>query len=181
MHRNPLIRHLSYANVMATIGVFIALGGASYAAVALPANSVGTKALKKSAVAASKIKTNAVSSAKVKDGSLQQGDFARGTLVQGPQGLQGPKGDPGAAGAPGISGYQRIEASGGVLNVGEQGSATASCPGGKKALGGGVSSDAYLGIVESQAVTDTQWRVTARNLGPSASGFSAFAVCANVG
>jgi hypothetical protein len=28
MHRNTLTRHLSYANVMATIGVFIALGGA---------------------------------------------------------------------------------------------------------------------------------------------------------
>ncbi len=83
---------------MATIGVFIALGGASYAAVALPANSVGTKALKKSAVAASKLKRNAVSSAKVKDGTLQRGDFATGTLLQGPQGESGPKGDPGAPG-----------------------------------------------------------------------------------
>jgi hypothetical protein len=107
MHLNCITRHLGYANVMATLGVFIALGGASYAAVALPANSVGTKQLKKSAVTASKLKPNAVSSAKVKDGSLQQGDFASGTLPQGPQGpqgVQGAKGDPGENGAPGQQG-----------------------------------------------------------------------------
>jgi hypothetical protein len=104
MHTKRITRHLRYANVMATIGVFIALGGASYAAVALPANSVGTKQLKKSAVAGPKIKKSAVSSAKVKDGSLQRGDFASGTLLQGPQGPQGPKGDQGQNGAPGAKG-----------------------------------------------------------------------------
>jgi len=113
MLTNRITRHLSYANVMATIGVFVALGGASYAAVALPANSVGTKQLKKTAVAGSKIKPNAISSAKVTDGSLQRGDFASGTLLQGPQGPQGqqgpqgpqgPQGDPGQNGAPGQKG-----------------------------------------------------------------------------
>jgi hypothetical protein len=104
MHTKRVTRHLSYANVMATIGVFIALGGASYAAVALPAGSVGPKQLKKSAVAGSKIKRNAISSGKVKDGSLQRGDFASGTLLEGPQGLQGPKGDPGAQGPKGDPG-----------------------------------------------------------------------------
>ena len=33
---------LSYANVVATLALFIALGGASYAAVTLPHDSVGT-------------------------------------------------------------------------------------------------------------------------------------------
>lgn len=37
---------LSYANVMATAAVFFALGGTSYAAFSLPANSVGTKQIK---------------------------------------------------------------------------------------------------------------------------------------
>jgi hypothetical protein len=101
MHRNRITRHLSYANVIASLALFIALGGASYAAVTLPTNSVGTKQLKKSAVAGSKIKKNAISSAKVKDGSLQRGDFASGTLLQGPQGPTGPKGDTGAPGVPG--------------------------------------------------------------------------------
>jgi hypothetical protein len=104
-----ITRRLSYSNAIASLALFVALGGASYAAVALPANSVGTKQLKKSAVTASKIKRDAVSSAKVKDGSLQRGDFASGTLLQGPQGpqgLQGPKGDPGQNGAPGAPGQQ---------------------------------------------------------------------------
>jgi hypothetical protein len=50
---------LSYANVMATIAVFIALGGASYAALKLPKNSVGTKQLKREAVTSAKISKGA--------------------------------------------------------------------------------------------------------------------------
>jgi hypothetical protein len=38
-----LIPRLSYANVVATLALFIALGGATYAAVELPANSVGVR------------------------------------------------------------------------------------------------------------------------------------------
>lgn len=56
---------LTYANVMATIAVFIALGGSAYAAAQLKKNSVGTKQLK----------NNAVTGAKVKDGSLNAADI----------------------------------------------------------------------------------------------------------
>ncbi len=61
---------LTYANVMATIAVFIALGGVSYAAMKLPKNSVGTKQLKKNAVTMAKIKDGAVSGSKVDLASL---------------------------------------------------------------------------------------------------------------
>src|ERR1700678_2621687 len=37
---------LSYANVVATLALFISLGGASYAAVTLPAGSVGPRQLR---------------------------------------------------------------------------------------------------------------------------------------
>jgi hypothetical protein len=80
---SKLRAQLSYANVMATIAVFIALGGASYAALKLPKNSVGTKQLKKGAVSLDKIKRSAQTSLKG-----QQGE-------KGEQGLQGPKGDQG--------------------------------------------------------------------------------------
>jgi hypothetical protein len=63
-------RRLTYANVMATIAVFIALGGASYAALKLPKNSVGAKQLKKNSVTTAKIKGQAITAAKVKKGSL---------------------------------------------------------------------------------------------------------------
>jgi hypothetical protein len=51
---------LTYANVVATMALFIALGGASYAALKLPKNSVGTKQLKKNAVNGSKVKNNSL-------------------------------------------------------------------------------------------------------------------------
>ena len=59
---------LTYANVMATIAVFIALGGASYAAIQLPKNSVGTKQMKKNAVTTAKIKKEAVTSMRPRSG-----------------------------------------------------------------------------------------------------------------
>jgi hypothetical protein len=99
---------ISYANVVSTLALFIALGGVSYAAVKLPAHSVGTR----------QIKSNAVTGAKVRDHSLTALDIAGG-LPRGPKGdpgatgltgppgaggAQGPKGDKGDGGAPGASG-----------------------------------------------------------------------------
>ncbi|MEA2448276.1 MAG: hypothetical protein QOG63_208 [Thermoleophilaceae bacterium] len=85
-------RHrLTYANVMATIAVFIALGGSSYAALTLKRGSVKGK----------HIARNAITSPKVKDASLLSQDFAPGQLPRGERGEVGPKGDPGADGQPG--------------------------------------------------------------------------------
>jgi hypothetical protein len=79
------------------LALFIVLGGGAYAAIKLPANSVGTKQLKK----------NAVTTAKVKDHSLLTKDFKTGQIPTGPagpagaagaQGPQGPKGDKGDKG-----------------------------------------------------------------------------------
>ncbi len=92
-----LLSKLTYANVMATIAAFIALGGTSYAVAQLPKNSVG----------GAQLKTNAVTGKKVKNGSLTAADFARGTLragATGDQGARGPQGEAGAAGAPGVPG-----------------------------------------------------------------------------
>lgn len=50
-----ILNSLTYANVMSTIAVFIALGGVSYAAVKLPKNSVGSAQIKKNAVTLNKI------------------------------------------------------------------------------------------------------------------------------
>lgn len=104
-------KRLTYANVMATLALFLALGGTSYAVTALPKNSVGTAQLKK----------NAVTGAKVKDGSLTSGDFAAGTLLKGDTGATGatgatgpagPQGETGAAGAAGPAGAQYASADG---------------------------------------------------------------------
>src|SRR3954447_17991148 len=88
-----LRERLSYANVMATIAVFIALGGSSYAAIKLPRNSVG----------ASQIQAGAVRSTEIKDRSIKMSDLATSarTALHGEAGPQGPRGLAGAAGAPG--------------------------------------------------------------------------------
>jgi hypothetical protein len=51
---------------MATIAVFIALGGASYAATQLPKNSVGTKQLKNNAVKGPKVADDSLTAADIK-------------------------------------------------------------------------------------------------------------------
>ncbi len=70
--------------VVACIGLAVALGGTSYAAVVLPRNSVGTPQLKKNAVVAAKVKSNAITGAKVLDNSLTGGDINEATLGQVP-------------------------------------------------------------------------------------------------
>ncbi len=57
--------HFTYANVMATIAVFIALGGVSYAATRVPKNSVGTAQLRNGAVTGSKIQNVSITRSKL--------------------------------------------------------------------------------------------------------------------
>jgi hypothetical protein len=71
---------LTYANVMATVAVFIALGGASYAATRLPKNSVGTRQLKKGAVSTAKIMDQAITAAKIQNGALTGAQINASTL-----------------------------------------------------------------------------------------------------
>ena len=85
---------LTYANVIATLALFLALGGGAYAAIKLPKNSVGSK----------QIKSNAVNSSKLKDGSLLSKDFRAGQLPAGAQGPVGPRGADGTNGTNGTNG-----------------------------------------------------------------------------
>jgi hypothetical protein len=84
-------RKPSYADVVATLALFAALGGGAYAATQLPRNSVGPRQIRK----------NAVNSATVKNGSLRAADFGPGQLPSGPVGPSGPPGPQGATGEPG--------------------------------------------------------------------------------
>ena len=111
--------HLSFANLVSLMALFVALGGTTYAAVTLPNNSVGIKQIKKNAVGASEVRKNAVRSGEVRNGSLRRGDFAAGQLPagakgdkgdQGIQGLQGLQGVPGVQGVQGEPGVEAIDA-----------------------------------------------------------------------
>lgn len=74
--RSRLRERLTYANVMSTIAVFLAVGGATaFATVELGKNTIGSRQLKASSVTTGKIATNAVNGSKVANQSLTGSDI----------------------------------------------------------------------------------------------------------
>ncbi|MFL5873079.1 MAG: hypothetical protein ACJ75T_06345 [Solirubrobacterales bacterium] len=73
---------LNYANVIATIALFVALGGAAVAA-GLPRNSVGTNQLKRGAVSAAKLKRGAVTAGKLGPKSVVAGKLGANAVLPG--------------------------------------------------------------------------------------------------
>jgi hypothetical protein len=201
---------LTFANVVSLMALFVALSGGAYA-LTIPNNSVGAKQLKKNAVLGSKIKRGAVASSDVKNGSLLSADFKAGQLPQGakgdtgpqgnagpkgdqgpqgPQGNAGPKGDQGETGPSGITGYEIVT----FPHIFEDTQSTFfsqdSCPGGKRILGGGVSTfndEIYIASSTplSQAGVTNEWFVSANTFDNQPigvdSGVIVRLVCANVG
>ena len=98
MHR--LVKHRpSPAMVVACVGLLVALGGTSVAAVnALAPNSVGPVQLRTGAVTKPKLRNNAVTGPKVQNHSLTAVDFVAQSLPKGPAGPAGPVGPAGPAG-----------------------------------------------------------------------------------
>jgi hypothetical protein len=68
--------HLTYANVMSTLAVFLLLGGASAYAAKKQTQKIGSTQIKASAVIASKIKNEAVTTAKLKNAAVTNGKLA---------------------------------------------------------------------------------------------------------
>jgi len=85
--------HLSYANVMSTLAVFLLLGGAGALAATKQTKKIGTTQLKASAVTAGKIKNravitsklaaSAVSADKLADGAVTNSKLAEGAVTTG--------------------------------------------------------------------------------------------------
>jgi Collagen triple helix repeat (20 copies) len=135
-----ITRHLSFANAIASLALFVALGGASYAAVNLPANSVGAKQIKTRAVSLQKITPAARSALKG-----QKGDpGAQGPM--GDSGAQGATGDKGEPGPPGPEGQKgdpgptnlRVVTTQVTLAPGATAFPNADCAPGEEATGGGI-------------------------------------------
>lgn len=73
---------LNYANVIATIALFVALGGAAVAA-GLPKNSVGAKQIKRGAVNAAKLKRGAVTAGKIAPQAVTAGKLGPFAVLPG--------------------------------------------------------------------------------------------------
>jgi hypothetical protein len=80
--KSRFLPKLSYSNVIATIALFIALGGAAVAA-GIPRNSVGAKQLKRGAVNAAKLKKGAVTSGKLAPKSVIAGKLGANAVLPG--------------------------------------------------------------------------------------------------
>lgn len=70
--------HLSFANVISVVALFVAMGGTGYAAAQLARNSVGAKQIKKNAVRAGEIRRNAVGASELRSNAVAGGDIADG-------------------------------------------------------------------------------------------------------
>jgi len=79
---NALRRHLSYANVMATVAVFVALGGSSYALVRVGSadivdGSVKSRDLRDRGIAERDVRTNTLGSRSIRESTLRRVRSAR--------------------------------------------------------------------------------------------------------
>ncbi len=114
--------YLTYSNVMATIAVFVALGGTSYA---IATGSIGSREIKNNSVGTKDLRNNGVRGRDVRNGSLLAADFKAGQLPAGERGLQGLQGVPGQDATklfayirdPGIASNAMIEYGSGVTGI----------------------------------------------------------------
>lgn len=164
---------VSYANVVATLALFVALGGSATAAVLVTGKNV-----KDSSLTGKDVKNNALGSLDVKDGDLLAKDFKAGQLPTGPKGLQGPQGVKGETGDKGDKGdtgtvdtsnfYTKGQSDGRYLqstvtvvktianpvDAGSYAGAFVECPSGYQAIGGGVDvNQIWYGKVSSSNPT----------------------------
>jgi len=80
MRKRSWVPGLSYANVVATLALFVALGGSAYAVKQLPKNSVGPKQLRKNAVRTGDISRNAVRVGKLDKEAVKAGKLAKNAV-----------------------------------------------------------------------------------------------------
>lgn len=113
-----LKRHLTYANVMATIAAFGVLGGGAYAAATAAKNSVTTKSVRNGSLTGTDVKNDSLTGADINEASLS-----------GAQGAKGDTGENGPAGADGTArAYGLINKSGTLIAAKSKNVASVSRP-----------------------------------------------------
>ena len=171
---------LTYANVMATVAVFVALGGTSYAAITLPRNSVGSTQIRSSAVGSSEVRNRSL-------GVTDLSRVARASLrgQEGPRGLQGP---PGVVTGPGNVQKVNVTYQTDTGTVAPEGTSqlTVQCGTGLKVIGGGFRKDGGTDVSLREAYpsnNNTAWTVFVGDddlAGSPAGRYTVTAFCADV-
>jgi hypothetical protein len=107
-----LRHHLTYANVVSSLCLFILLGGSAYAA-----TTIGSKQIKNNSILGKDIKNNTVAGKDVKNKSLTSSDFKPGSLPAGAAGPQGARGATGPQGPRAAAAFASV-AGDGTLSYG---------------------------------------------------------------
>jgi hypothetical protein len=174
---------------VAFIALLLALSGASYAAVKLPARSVGARELKPKAVTRAAIKANAIDGSKVAADALTGSDIKEASLGQVPSAASAASSTHAGAAAA----LDRVTYRGAIGSVAIAdptstqaiGSATASCDTGQVVTGGGVRVDnpEMTSVVDSYPDGGGRaWTARVDNSDTAAAhGFSVFAICVAAG
>jgi hypothetical protein len=173
------LRLPSPSMMVAVAALLFALGGTSYAAATLAANSVGAKQLKKNAVERVKIKNNAVDASKVLDGSLTGRDIKESTLTKVPAtALADSATHAGSSAAIDKVTYKAVQGS--VAPGPVASAATAACDPGQHVIGGGMKVDdpnnAFL-VDGYPDAANTAWTGHAGNAIGTPIGFTVWAIC----
>jgi hypothetical protein len=126
-----LRRCFTYSRVVATLALFVALGGTSAATPVRDAakHLISGKSIKNNSISSTDIKNNSVKSTDVKNGALLKKDFKAGQLPAGARGPAGP------AGGTGRLTYVRNSVD---LTANQSRTVDAVCPPGQYATGGSV-------------------------------------------
>jgi N-acetylmuramoyl-L-alanine amidase CwlA len=186
-------KHLSAANVLSFLALFVALSGATYAATTASKNSVKAKSIAKGAVTAPKLRNGAVTRPKIRNGAVIGTKIAVGAVGSnqlldggvrsvdlGGQIVTTAKLKDGAVTAaklaPSLNGQLVKNVSyvtkTSASNPNDSKSETVSCPSGKQVTGGGarvVGASAKVALAESAPTVNgegkrTGWTAAAREV-----------------
>ena len=163
-------KRFTFANAVSLLALFVALSGVSYAAIVLPAGSVGSRQLKRDAVTHVKLAANAVTGTNVVPGSLTGADINLATLGKVPAAQ--------VADAANIA-QVKIATAAGTVAAGSASAATATCPAGLTILGGGAG----LGSEDNELVNDsypagaTGWTADVFASQSAGGAFTVYAIC----
>jgi hypothetical protein len=197
---NSIVSRFSrqHGTLVAYLALLVAVSGGAYAAVSVTGadiknGTITAKDVKSRTLGTNQLSQKAIASLKGARGP-QGAPGAPGSPgpkgergeagARGPAGVAGPAGPAGPQGAKGVSGYQVVVTGGSLVAAGNSVTQTATCPSGKKALGGGLSTNAPssgMTVTQSAPLDDgAGWTGSMRNLSSTTNAVYGWAICASV-
>lgn len=159
--------------VVACLALLVALGGTGYAAIKLPANSVGTKQLKRGAVTGVKVKSNALGGTQINESRLGRVPSAASAATATTATTATTAGSAPVARLDYATAVVAVPAGVSLVTRG-----TVNCPTGLNATGGGAKmADPSNGFIDdTNPVGKTGWEATATSA--TAQNMTVFVICA---